>query len=74
MYVKVIVGSCYTCLLQTAPAARSVPRRVAPGTPPTAQRLLTIATPKQSPEHTHTCKQRQTLRNITTIRKNRKQN
>ena len=31
---------------QTAPAARSVLRSVAPGTPPNAQRLLTIATPK----------------------------
>ena len=49
--------SCYTYLPQTAPAAQSVPRRVAPGTPPTAQRLLTITTPKQSPAHTHTCKQ-----------------
>ena len=57
IYLKVIGGSCYTCLPQTAPAARSVPRKVAPGTPPTAQRLLTIATPKQSPAHTHTCKQ-----------------
>ena len=64
-----IGGSCYTCLPQTVPAARSVPRRVAPGTPPTAQRLLTIAMPKQSPAHTHTRKQRQKLRNSTTIHK-----
>ena len=49
--------SCYTCHPQTAPAARSVPRRLAPGTPLTAQRLLTIATPKQDPAHTHTYKQ-----------------
>ena len=49
--------SCYTYLPQTAPADRSVPRKVAPGTPPTAQRLLTIATLEQSPAHTHTCKQ-----------------
>ena len=56
MYLKVLGGSCYTVLPQTAPAARSVPRRVAPGTPLTAQRLLTIATTKQSSEHTHTCK------------------
>ena len=69
MYLKVIGGSCYTCLTQTAPAAQSVPRRVALGTPLTAQRLLTIATPKQSPAHTHTCKQRQKLRNSTTIHK-----
>ena len=29
---------------------------------------------KTSPEHTHTCKQRQKLRNSTTIHKNSKQN
>ena len=69
MYLKVIGSSCYTCLPQTAPAARSVPRKLAPGTPPTAQRLLTIAMPKQDPAHTHTCKQRQKLRNSTTIHK-----
>ena len=44
-------------------------RKLAPGTPPTSQRLLTIATPKQDPAHTHTCKQRQKLRNSTTIHK-----
>ena len=74
MYLKVIGGSCYTFLPQTAPAALSVLRRVAPGTPPTAQCLLTIATPKQNPAHTHTCKQKQKLRNSTTIHKNSKQN
>ena len=47
MYLKVIGGSCYTYLPQTAPAARSVPRELAPGTPQTDQRLLTIAMPKQ---------------------------
>ena len=58
MYLKVIGGSCYTCLpqgspaAQTAPAAQSVPRKMAPGTPPTDQRLLTIATPKQV-QHIH---------------------
>ena len=52
--------SCYTCLPRSAPAAQGVPQRVAPGTPLTAQRLLTIAMPKQSPEHTHTCKQGKT--------------
>ena len=61
--------SCYTFLPQTSPAARSVPRRVASGTSPTAQHLLTIATPKQSPAHTHTCKQRKKLRNSTTKHK-----
>ena len=69
-----IGGLCYTCLPQTVPAARSVPRRVAPGTPPTAQRLLTIATPKQSPAHTHTSKQKQNLRDSTTLHRNSKQN
>ena len=44
-------------------------RKLAPGTPPTAQRLLTIATPKQDPAHTHICKQRKKLRNSTTIYK-----
>ena len=69
MYLKVIEGSCYTCLPQTAPAARNVPQKVTPSTPPTAQHLLTIAMPKQSPAHTHTCKQKQKLRNGTTIQK-----
>ena len=63
MYLKVIGGSCYTCFPQTAP-----------GTPPTAQHLLTIATPKQNPAHTHRCKQKKKLRNSTTINKNSKQN
>ena len=45
--------SCYTCLPQTAPTAQSVPRSVAPGTPPTAQRLLTIATPNKSSTYTY---------------------
>ena len=58
MYLKVIGGSCYTCLpqgspaAQTAPAAQSVSRKMAPGTPPMDQRLLTIATPKQV-QHIH---------------------
>ena len=44
--------SCYTCLPQTVPAAQTAQKMVAaPGTgtgaPPVAQRLLTIATPKQ---------------------------
>ena len=65
---------CYTCLPQTAPAAQSVPRKMAPGTPPKDQRLLMIATPTQGPTHTHTCKQNQMLRKSTTIHKNSKQN
>ena len=44
--------SYYTCLPQTAPAAQSVPRRMAPGTPPTAQCLLTIAKPNKV-QHIH---------------------
>ena len=73
LYLKVIGCSCYTCLPQTIPAAQTAQREVAaPGTgaPPVAQRLLMIATPKISPAHTHTCNQRQTLRNSTTIHKN----
>ena len=49
--------SCYTCLPQTAPAAQTAQKAVAaPGTgtgaPPVAQRLLTIAMPKQV-QHIH---------------------
>ena len=77
MYLKVIGCSCYTFLPRTAPAAAQTTQRkvAAPGTgtPPKDQRLLTIATPKQGPAHTHTCKQRQMLRNCTTIHKNIKQ-
>ena len=50
LYLKVIGCSCYTCLPQTVPAAQTA-QKMAPGTgtgaPPVAQRLLTIATPKQ---------------------------
>ena len=44
--------SCYTCLPQSSPAAQTVLRKMSPGTPPTDQRLLTIATPKQV-QHIH---------------------
>ena len=49
--------SCYTCLPRTAPAAAQADLKMdAPGTgtgaPPVAQRLLTIATPKQV-QHIH---------------------
>jgi hypothetical protein len=65
---KVIGCSCYTCLPQSSlAAAQRAMKKVAPGTPPMAQRLLTIATPKHGPAHTHTCKQRQKIRNSTTI-------
>ena len=69
--------SCYTCLSQSSPAAQTAVKTVAApdtGTPPKDQRLLTIATPKQGPTHTHKCKQRQMLKNSTTIYKNSKQN
>ena len=66
--------SCYTCLPQTVPAARTA-QKMAPGTgtgaPQMDRRLLTIATPKTSPAHTHTCKQEQTQYNNT---KNSQQN
>ena len=43
--------SCYTCLSQTVPAAAQTDQKMALDTgtdaPPVAQRLLTIATPKQ---------------------------
>ena len=75
--IKVIGGSCYTCLPRTAPAAQTALKMdLGTGTdaPPVAQRLLTNTWPKTSPAHTHTCKQRQTLRNNTTIYKNSKKN
>jgi hypothetical protein len=55
LYLKVIGCSCYTCLPQNSPtAAQTVVKIVvAPGTPPMAQRLLTIATPKQSSTYTY---------------------
>jgi hypothetical protein len=62
--------SCYTCLPQSSPAAaQRALKKVAPGTPLMAQRLLMIATPKHGPAHTHTCKQRQKIRNNKTLHK-----
>jgi hypothetical protein len=59
LYLKVIGYSYYTCLPQCSPAtAQTALQRGAPGTRPKAQRLLTIATPKHGPAHTHTYKQR----------------
>ena len=71
--------SCYTCLPQTAPAAQSAQKVVAAlgtgtGAPPEAQCLLTNTWPKTRQQHKHTCNQRLTLRNSTTIHKNSKQN
>ena len=79
LYLKVIGCSCYTCLPRTAlAAAQTAPKTAAPGTgtdaSPVAQRLLTIATPKQVHNHIHTCKQEKTLRNSTIVHKNSKQN
>ena len=65
--------SCYTCLPQSSLDAQTVPWKMAPGTPPVAQCLLTIATPKQNTAHTHTCKQKQKIRKSTTLHKNSKQ-
>ena len=69
MYLKVMGCSCYTCLPRTAPAAAQSAQKMAPGTgtdaSPVAQRLLTIATPKQVHNHIQTCKQEKTLRNST---------
>ena len=47
MYLKVVGGSCYTCLPRTAPtAAQSARKTAAPGTgtgaPQMDQRLLTL--------------------------------
>jgi hypothetical protein len=57
LYLKVIGGSYYTCLPQNSPAAAQTAQKMAaPGTGPKAPRLLTIATPKQGPAYTHTCK------------------
>ena len=56
LYLKVIGGSCYTCLPQSSPATAQtdVKTVAAPGTgtPPKDQRLLMIATPKQV-QHIH---------------------
>ena len=59
------------------PATQTAQKMVAAlgtGAPPKDQCLLTIATPKTSPAHTHTCKQEKKLRNSTTIHKNSKEN
>ena len=79
LYLKVIGCSCYTCLPQTAHAAAQTGLKMAaPGTstgaPQMDQRLLTNTWPKTRQQHKHTCKQRITLRNSTTIHKNSKQN
>ena len=76
MYLKVIGCSCYTCLPRTAPATAQTAQKTATlgtgtGAPPVAQRLLTNTWPKtNAQQHKHTCKQRLTLINSTTIHKN----
>ena len=72
MYLKVIGCSCYTCLPRTAPAAAQTAQKMA--APHMDQRLLTNTWPKTRQPNKHTCKQRLTLRNSTTIHKNNKQN
>ena len=52
LYLRVIGGSCYTCLPQSSPAAAQTGQKTAaPGTgtgaPPVAQRLLTNIWPKR---------------------------
>jgi hypothetical protein len=50
LYLKVIGYSCYTCFPQTLlAAAQTRLRKVAPGTPLMAQRLLMIATSEHGP-------------------------
>ena len=64
---------CYTCLPQSVPAAQSVPRKMAPGTPPTDQRLLTIATPKQVQHiHIHAKKEKTKKQYIITMKQHTK--
>jgi hypothetical protein len=55
LYLIVIGYSCYTCLPQSSPAAAQMAlKKVALGTPPMAQRLLTNETSKHGPhKHIH---------------------
>ena len=71
--------SCYTCHPQTILTAQTTQKMMAtPGTgtgaPPVAQRQLMNTWPETRQQYKHTCKQRLTLRNSTTIHKNSKQN
>ena len=70
--------SCYTCLPQTVPATQTAQKMEALGTgtvaPLVAQCLLTNTWPETRQQYKHTCKQRLTLRNNTTIHKNSKKN
>ena len=74
-----VIGVVHVILafLKSSPAAQTA-LKMALGTgtdaSPVAQRLLTIATPKQVHNHIYTCKQEKTLRNSTIVHKNSKQN
>ena len=74
-----MIGGVHVILafLKSSPATQTA-LKMALGTntdaSPVAQRLLTIATPKQVHNHIHTCKQEKTLRNSTTVYENSKQN
>ena len=69
--------SCYNCLPQSSPTAQTALKMVSTlctSTPPKDQRLIMNTWPKTSPAQTHTCKQKQKLRNSTKIHENSKQN
>ena len=73
--IKVIGGSCYTCLPRTAlAAAQTAPKTAAPGTgtraPPVTQRLLTNTWPKQGTTISIQANTNKKLRNSTSIHKN----
>ena len=60
LYLKVIGVVHVILAFLKLPATQTAQKMVAAlgtGAPPKDQRLLTIATPKTSPAHTHTCKQ-----------------
>ena len=73
--IKVIGGSCYTCLPRTALAATQTARKTAaPGTdtgaPQKDQHLLTNTWPKQCTEISIQANTNKKLRNSTSIHKN----
>ena len=74
MYLIDRCCSCYICLPQIAPTTAQTDLKMdalgtGTGAPPVAQRLLTNTWAKTRQQHKHTCKQRLTLRNSTTIHK-----
>ena len=78
LYLKVIGGvHVILAFLKNSPAAQTALKMVSAlgtGTPPKDQRLLTNTWRKTRQQHKHTCKQRLTLRNSTTIHENIRQN